>query len=307
MGTDVTTPTPFNNTNDPNELRKRWLNRFFKVQSKYDAQLRKILIGAAEDAQERVSALSTKTTFSSGVQTAQLRLVMQEVREVVHNLFGEVIPIVKDGQKSAAVAAVSAFTETDKEYLRQALSQYGGNVDDFIEAQKKQSQIQIVNVISRITKSDIPLSRRVYRSERLATGWVQHKVNLAIVRGASAREIAKDVRSSINPNVPGGVSYAAMRLGRTELNNAFHATSISLAQDRPWVDGMKWNLSKTHDFQTNKCLCETYSNRIFDIDRVPVKPHPQCRCFVTPEVEPLDTFVRHLNSGRYRDWIENAA
>lgn len=304
----MTTPTPFNNQENSDELRKRWLNRFFKVQSKYDAQLRSILIGAAEDAQERVTALSTNTTFSAGVQTAQLRLVMREVREVLHNLFKETIPIIKDGQKASAVAAVSAFSETDREYLKRALSQTpDANVDDYIEAQKKQAQIQIANVISRITKSDIPLSRRVYRTERLATGWVQHKVNLTIVRGGSAKDIAKEVRSSIRPNVAGGVSYAAMRLGRTELNNAFHATSIALAQDRPWVDGMKWNLSKTHDFQTNKCLCETYANKIFDMDNVPPKPHPQCRCFVTPEVEPLDTFVAHLTSGRYRDWIGNAA
>lgn len=304
----MTAPTPFNNQDNPDELRKRWLNRFFKVQSKYDAQLRSILIGAAEDAQERVTALSTNTTFSAGVQTAQLRLVMREVREVLHNLFQESIPIIKDGQKASAVAAVSAFSETDREYLKRALSETpGANVDDYIEAQKKQAQIQIANVISRITKSDIPLSRRVYRTERLATGWVQHKVNLTIVRGGSAKDIAKEVRSSILPRTPGGVSYAAMRLGRTELNNAFHATSIALAQDRPWVDGMKWNLSKTHDFQTNKCLCETYANKIFDMSSVPPKPHPQCRCFVTPEVEPLDTFVAHLTSGRYRDWIGNAA
>jgi hypothetical protein len=301
----VTAPTPFNNTDDSVELRKRWLDRYLRIQGQYDTKLRSILIGAAQDAQERVSALSTSQTFSAGVQSAQLRLVMVEIREILKDLYGEILPVIQDGQKATALAAVSAFTETDMDYLRKAFAA-SGNVNDFVDSQRKQAQLQVANAISRVTKSDIPLSARVYRTRALSTRWVQNTVNLSLVRGASAKEIAKDVRSSIRPNVPGGVSYAAMRLGRTELNNAFHATSIALAQDRPWVDGMRWHLSKVH-VPDKRCGCESYSNRIFDMGNVPPKPHPQCRCFITPEVEPFDTFVAHLNSGQYRAWIGNAA
>ena len=301
----MTAPTPFNNDADYNELRKRWLDKYLKVQGKYDTKLRSILIGAAQDAQDRVTALSTKPTFSAGVQTAQLRLVMVELREVLKNLYGVILPVIQDGQKDSALAALSAFTETDYEYLQKAFSA-SGSVEDFLQGQRKQVQLQVANVISRITKSDIPLSARVYRTRALSTRWVQHTVNLGIVRGASAKEIAKDVRSSIRPNVPGGVSYAAMRLGRTELNNAFHATSIALAQDRPWVDGMRWHLSKVH-VPDKHCGCETYANKIFDMSNVPPKPHPQCRCFITPEVEPFDSFVTNLTSGQYRGWMDSAA
>lgn len=301
----MTTPTPYDNTDDFDELRKRWLNRYLKVQGKYDTKLRSILIGAAEDAQARVIALSTKKNFSSNVRTAQLRLVMAEIRIVLKDLYGEVLPLIEDGQKDSALAAVSAFTETDADYLRRAFAA-SGDYRNFIDGQKKQAQMQVANVVSRITKTDIPLSKRVYRTEALSNRWVQGRVNSAIVRGASAKEIAQEVRRSIRPSTPGGVSYAAMRLGRTELNNAFHATSISLAQDRPWVEGMRWHLSKTHK-PGQKCGCETYANQIFDMEHVPPKPHPQCRCFITPEVEPFDVFVRHLTSGQYRDWIGNAA
>lgn len=301
----MTTPLPNNMTDDPVELRKRWLNRFLKVQGQYDTRFRSILIGAAEDAQEKVIALSTNSTFSAGVQRAQLRLVMDELRQIFKELFGEMIPVIQKGQKASALAAVDAFTETDRQYLEKAFAA-SGNTQDFIDGQRKQAQIQVANAISRINKSDRPLSARVYKSRDLATSWMQSRVNSAILRGASAKEIAKEVRRSIRPDTPGGVSYAAMRLGRTELNNAFHATSIALAQDRPWVDSMRWNLSKTH-ITEDKCLCEIYANRVFEIRNVPPKPHPQCRCFVTPEVEPFDTFLDHLLAGQYRGWINSTA
>ena len=154
------------------------------------------------------------------------------------------------------------------------------------------------------------MSSRVYQTKALANHWVDKLVTTSIMRGDSAQQIANAVKTSIKPDTPGGVSYAAMRLGRTELNNAFHATSITLAQDRPWIESMAWNLSATHEFaSTSKPeICETYAAKVWHVDQVPAKPHPQCRCFVTPQLEAWETFVRHLTAGQYRSWEqENAA
>lgn len=295
------------------ELRTRWLGRYLSVQSKTDTKFRSALIDAAEQAYSQVIALEKKTIFSAGVKAAQLRLVMQQVQSVHNELFKKFIPLVGEGQKQSASAAVTAFSETDIDYLRAAFNASqgsGASVNDFIEGQRKQAMLGVVHTLSRIYESDQPLSTRVYRTKNLANNWVKNQVNSAILRNASAKEIAMAVRKSIRPDTPGGVSYAALRLGRTELNNAFHATSIALAQDRPWVIGMEWNLSKVHEFSSDSVtpeVCEVYAAREFTVDNVPKKPHPLCRCFTTPKTEPMTSFVAHLTAGTYRDWMERNA
>lgn len=303
----MTRPIPNDNTDDFDILRKRWLSRYMKIQTQTDTRIRTILVEAAEDANAQVTALATNSTFSAGVRTAQLRLVMQTVKEVLDDVFKKTSPIISAGQKSQAKAAVEGLTETDRQYLEAAFQETRA-VNDFIASQKLQVQIQVVNAVNRITKSEIPLSSRVYRTKALAKNWVQRDVTSGIARGASAKEIAAIVRKHIRPNTPGGVSYAALRLGRTELNNAFHATAITLAQDRPWIQGMEWFLSEVHQRDSQRVeVCETYAGQIFEVNNVPAKPHPQCRCFVAPVLEPVDVFIRNLTAGQYRDWIENAA
>lgn len=310
----MTRPVPTDPADDEDELRIRWLLRFLRVQTKYDTKIRTVLIQAAEDAVAAITAISQGTTFSARVRTAQIRLTLKDLREVVHELFADLTPIIKDGQAESAQAAVEAFTETDLDYLKRAFAattaRSGVNVERYISGQRKQSSLQVANAIRNVEqRRDYRLSERVYKTRRIADTWVRREVTSGILRGDSALQVAKSVRRSIRPSTPGGVSYAALRLGRTELNNAFHATSIALSQDRPWVEGMVWHLSKVHDYDDQRVpeICETYSGQIFEVNHVPPKPHPQCRCFVTPQLEPFDVFVRHLTAGQYRDWMNNAA
>lgn len=272
-----------------------------------------MLVQGAEDVYAEIAKLESSTTFSAGVKRAQLRMVMEQVRSVLNDVFGQFIPIINDGSKQAASAAVDAFTETDRQFLEAAFAETssasGISVKEFVEGQRRSAMLGVANAVSRLSRSEQPLSSRVYRTKFLANQWVQRQVNSGILRNASAQEIAKTVRKSIRPSTPGGVSYASLRLARTELNNAFHATSIALSEDRPWVEGMAWNLSKVHEHQPGHVpeICEIYAKQTFRVDQVPAKPHPQCRCFVTPQLEPLEVFVRHLTAGQYKDWISNAA
>lgn len=308
----MTTPTPqgrtphgYANPESDATLRHRWLEKYILVQAGADKKIKQVLTEASIDAYNRIILLDSNGTFSARVRQAQIRMVMNEVRTVTKEIFGEVLQIVKSGQKAQAVQAVNAFAETDKKYLEAVFSETHNkqSVSDFLDGQRTQSQLQIAHVISRITKSEIPLSQRVYRSESLSNNWVQRAVNSSILRGDSARNIAETVRSHIKPTVPGGVSYAALRLGRTELNNAFHATTVAIAEDRPWVNTMQWHLSGTHVPQN--CLCERYARLgEFAVEHVPGKPHPQCRCYVTPTLIPLASFTDHLLAGYYRDWTD---
>lgn len=301
----MTRPEPFNDLPVSATVRRRWINQFLGVSEKYDKIIKLILLQGAEDARNKLIALDFEKSFSSGVRAAQVRLAMNEMRIIHAQIFGDMIPVIRDGHKEAAGIASDGLSTIDKRYL-EAIFVTKANAADFVESQKRMAQAGVASAISRVTKSDKPLSARVYRSRSLANQWVQRLVTSSILRGDSSRDLATAVTGHILPNTPGGTSYAAMRLGRTELNNAFHATAITQAEDRPWIDSMEWNLSSTH--KTQKCKCELYRQvRFFPIGNVPEKPHPQCRCFVTPVLEPFDTFLMKYQAGYYRDWTTEVA
>lgn len=95
----MTSPIAGNNQDDFDVLRKRWLSRYLKIQGQTDTRIRTILLATAEDVDAQVSALQNNSTFSKGVRTAQLRLVMQTVQEALNELFNGIAPVIRDGQK----------------------------------------------------------------------------------------------------------------------------------------------------------------------------------------------------------------
>lgn len=154
----------------------------------------------------------------------------------------------------------------------------------------------------------IELSSRVYKNMDLFIGKVDKRINLALLKGASADELAKDISRFINPNVMGGVKYAAMRLARTELANAFHTTTIRQGREMPWVQGFQWNLSGSHG---RPDVCNEYAQDdhdglgagIFKKANVPGKPHPQCLCYLTMAQVDEQRFIRNMKSGRYNQYM----
>lgn len=95
----------------------------------------------------------------------------------------------------------------------------------------------------------------------------------------------------------------AKRLARTEMNNAFHAQAIEDMEDRPWIDFVRWHLSGSHKPSGDECEANA-RHGLFPADAVPPKPHPNCFCFITPEVPDRNTFLLELQMGRYDEWIE---
>jgi hypothetical protein len=106
------------------------------------------------------------------------------------------------------------------------------------------------------------------------------------------------------------MSYAAMRLGRTELNNAFHTTTRNHWAATPFVPYMKWSLSGSHP---RPDICNGYAEDthvrngeagVFDANEVPDKPHPQCLCYVSPVTMDDDEFVQQFHAGRFDSWVD---
>ena len=153
--------------------------------------------------------------------------------------------------------------------------------------------------------SYVPLSERVYRTQVWSSGVLERRINSALARGLNAQQFAQELQPLVNPNTPGGPRYAALRLARTEINNAYHAMAIRAAQLKPWVTKVTWHKSKSH---TRKDICDELDGQKFKPEEVPRKPHPQCLCYITPDVdEDDDAFLDALADGDFDEFIDSFA
>ena len=170
----MTRPEPFNDRMTSAASKRKWLNQFFNASERYDRIIKLILLQGAEDARNKLIDLDFKQDFSSKVRAAQVRLAMNEIRIVHAQIFGDMIPVIRDGHRDAAAIASEGLSTIDKEYLN-AIFISKANAKDFVESQKRMAQAGVASAISRVTKSDKPLSARVYRSRSLANQWVQDR------------------------------------------------------------------------------------------------------------------------------------
>ena len=275
------------------------LIRYLRVQEAWERDLLYILKRASSDVSKQIRDLAGKEGIGAKVRADQLRLVQRELKKQQASLWRTIGSTVEAGKMEAAAAAVETnFVYTDM-LLRSQFTR--AEIETMLESAQAQARRGLDHALSRMNGlSNIPLSQQVYRTRALSEGMVDRRIMNAIARGASWRELANDVRQFINPNVLGGVSYAAKRLGRTELNNAFHATAVTEAIENPYVTGMQWNLSGSHPKPDE---CNEYAEQVhyrggepgvYKPEQVPAKPHPNCLCFMTPEVVDEDEFVALL-------------
>jgi hypothetical protein len=154
-----------------------------------------------------------------------------------------------------------------------------------------------INALISRKENGITLSQRVYRTSVGSTGKLQQTINTGLALGKSVAEIKKDVIGYVNPATPGGSSYAAQRLARSEVLNAYHTTAINNYKKTPWINRVRWNLSGSH---TRPDQCNDYADEeFFGVNDVPDKPHPNCLCYLTPEVIPFDQFKKNFDAGKY--------
>jgi hypothetical protein len=95
------------------------------------------------------------------------------------------------------------------------------------------------------------------------------------------------------------VSYAANRLARTEINNAYHAASWDRYNKSVIVDEVEWLLSSSHPEDD---ICNDYATQSpFKKNAVPAKPHPNCYCYIVPSLPTEEQFLERLFAGEYGD------
>lgn len=281
------------------------IKTFSRATAATDRAIMGLLQEAANDARTVAEKAAASAARSGKTRAAQQRLVVKALNDQTRILWENVGYMTIFGEKQAARAALEAMEYLNKQVLGKSAATRAIQV--MLEAQ---SRAGVDSYISR-QENIRQLSGRVYNNIDLHSGRVQKEIQKALLRGVSAQELAGSVASLIRPGVPGGVSYSALRLARTEINNAFHFTQIRYTREMPWVRGYKWHLSGSHPKPDE---CNTYAERdhaglgagVFAKKNVPGKPHPNCLCFLTTVSDSNAEFERGMRSGKYEQYLRES-
>lgn len=262
-----------------------------------DVELQHVLLDAARRAESLLRRRAS--TFSGRVNQIQLLNVLGELRALSHDLWQNKIPPQIAKQIAAAEQAATVSVDELDQVMVHAFRS-NAIQDAMIRAQRQRAK-RVAQVFKiRAQSAKFELSPNVYKWEALSNGMVERTISSAIARGAPASNIARSVRNLIDPNVRGGISYAARRTGRTEVANAFHATTISEYGDSPFVQRLEWHLSRSHP---KADVCDAYSGKKFEPFRTPSKPHPQCLCYLTPVPISNRQLQSGLRNGEFNDYL----
>lgn len=281
------------------------LQAYLGVQVKVDREMAKILMGAAKEAERIVGGIQGSKGAASALQAGKMKQASAALRAASASMYGEVTATMKAGMKRAAEAAVGSET-----FVNDALFNAFGERLPALEQAFSYSAANAIDAAYAKAQNGIPLASQVYQTNALTDGRVDAVVNNGILLQQSAAQIAATVAGLINPLTPGGTSYAANRLARTELNNAFHTAQINRRKDEPWTQGFKWHLSGSHPRPDQ---CNEYATGVnfkdgdpgvFKPEDVPGKPHPNCLCFLTTVTDSEAKFIEDFLAGKHDAYMD---
>jgi hypothetical protein len=225
-----------------------------------------------------------------------LERVLKRIQRAQANLWAnDVAGVVRNGREEAVKAAQEAADALTRELWSRLPERQAESLDRAFRVSAGEGV--------GTTRQRRQLSARVIGAGRMSQRRLDAIIQSALTRQLNAEELASEVYNHISPSVPGGASYAAMRIARTEINNAFHQQQIAQGQ-RPGVEAIEWNLSGSHKVPDE---CNKYaSQKRFPPDKVPDKPHPQCLCYLTYDMADPDDFLAALESGDFDDLLAGA-
>lgn len=280
--------------------------RFEQGQATTVAELRRVYRRAADQVRKDIEALTPGT-----LRRSHLEALAANLDRRARELNAQVLTATTRGVYLATEAGTSAAQNISARLLKDAWPE--------VEVARLFAPINeraAMMVLARAGKDGLKLSDRIWRVGEHWRNAIARVVEDGVARGLDARKMAREVQKYLLPGgwtphkletrrrlgVPKDVSYEAMRLARTEMNNAFHEASIMANRAAPSYRGVYWRLSESHpepDACDDLASNMTYGEPGFYPEgKEPPKPHPQCFCYLVPAHEEPDKFADRL-----RQWI----
>lgn len=168
----------------------------------------------------------------------------------------------------------------------------------------------------------LKLSERIWKHARETAKQIEKQVTLALQTGMSAKRlrdqilatteqqpvtIPKYLQKQLRDATPEQIAkkvakyiekkqkYNAMRVARTEIQRAWRITYVEQSKKLPFVKGIKWNLSGSHNIND---ICDELATAdvglgpgVYPPNAVPFNgqpAHPQCICNLTTVLDELE-------------------
>lgn len=287
-----------------------WRGRQLKIVQRTQTDVLRLLVQTRLDINAQLAKLNASDTISSQIRRSQILQIKKVVAQEQASLWRTMGDVIRARRLDAASNIYALAAEFDKQ-LFESLGGFNvsrATINALVDAEEAAARSSMDRMIRRVFgDSYVNLSQRVYRSSINIGNVLDNRVNSALARGLSAKEFAREIQTYINPDTPGGIRYASMRLARSEINNAAHAVAISDASGKPWIEGMQWELSASHP---KADVCDDLAeggpalDGIYPPHAVPGRPHPQCFCVVTPVSVSDQAFLMNLAAGNYDSYAE---
>jgi SPP1 gp7 family putative phage head morphogenesis protein len=278
------------------------LQAYVRIQKAADAEILRALRDAYRDVNRRLGQMSR--AGAGDLERSRALAIKKAILDAQAELFERTGKVVERRRVEAAARAIQVAGRYDEAaFAAVGRERDARAVAEGLEATEARAIDAVEARLSGASRQ--PLSERVYRAQAWSSGVLERRVNSALARGLNAQEFAREVRDLVNPNTPGGPRYAALRLARTEINNAYHAMAVAAAQAKPWITKVEWHTSKSH---ARRDICDELNGRMFAPTEVPLKPHPQCLCYITSVIdEDDDAFLDALVDGDFDEFIDKFA
>lgn len=201
-------------------------------------------------------------------------------------------------QSMLFVATSRLLSEAPRNFTTQDTSQFSGKVD--IWSQKWQAvRKKIVKTILVSNKLGTSAKSRIVELAARAGTEMSRIIANDVAQGVAPATIARKIKKFMSPQVtdaiergerlPPGVYRSifknAMRLARTEANQAYTNASAEWAKDKSFIKGVTSTLSSAHD-QPDECddiAAQGVMTPEEFQDQIPA--HPHCMCYPTYVVE----------------------
>ncbi len=203
-------------------------------------------------------------------------------------------------ENSEAGAALANLLRDPKRpiYIRQ---QYGSGLPQMVRNQ----------VWQRRWDDGYTLSDRVWTLDKTMRDNLHGMIEQCVNEGRSAVEFSRAVENYLEVSGPswttairpaktdrGTIKYNALRLARTETNQAYHKAQTIGQQNSVIVKGVRWNLSASHPKED---ICDTYATQdlyglgpgVYPPGQAP-EDHPNGFCYLTDVLYEGDELIARL-------------
>lgn len=290
-----------------NEIRKLILDSSFEIRGTINPQVifpndfRKELTKIAES-----WGLGTEKLFLdylNDVDKEVLDLFQRELKRLLPKQFrykraeykfnyNQLLKKVGDKWRSAIIVNEFASKWYTRKYYNDGLS-----LSDRVWKYANESAQKIQNQIAlnlRLGNSALNTARQIQEANEQIVRipkYLQKQIDLLDNKNLASNLIDNYVKKTLH--------YNAMRVARTEINNAWKGSYKEKMDQLDFVENVKWNLSRSHK---EPCNCETYASQdlyglgpgIYPKNAVPhngLSAHPNCLCNITMILSPVEKWI----------------